>query len=649
MNRRTALWSVVIAVAFALTSTGSAYAKYRGTDMWGNLMPGTGDGGLIGRYPLSSYMLDYHVDAGVTHPDGIPSMITQWLASWIFFAATLFMRMVIAIFQWAYSVDLVTGSGGLLAQAAPISQGYYDDYVRPFMATAAIMFGCWLLYKASKREHSDTGGAIIRVLVMTVISIAIVYHPQETIGRAYSMVDGLSTSIVARGGSTGDAADTLFETFVYRPWTVIEFGGLQTCTSRTETDDDGFPKPVKATSKTPKICHGALAEGADGHGDYAHRFLRYAPGSAERKAEYDALREGQVPDTPQFADIKIDKTDAPAVDMMQAQGSLQRIAFVLLMVGCMVFGALLIALVSIAALFAQIAIALLFILAPFLILVALYPPAHGLYMRWASLLGKALIGKLVYSLVLAIPLSTSAALLTIGGTAGYFIAFALQALLFGGVFIKRRVIVEKLTSSKTAERYSGSENAAVAGTAVAAAASFESVSGGAKTFASTMREGWAGGHPGKQGDEEHAPDSSSPPASAGREYSPPGPPVAQPAPASSPGAHQNSFQDDLESERGRRATSTGDATMIAASKVDNHEPEEEGMPTTSFADDLERERSRRNGVPRADHAREDLDEDPQREPARLVALSSFADDLEQAQLARERPLPPEDLERARRR
>ena len=45
-------------------------------------------GGLADRYPLSAYALDYHVDVGVTDPEGVPPMIAQWAAAQLWSATS---------------------------------------------------------------------------------------------------------------------------------------------------------------------------------------------------------------------------------------------------------------------------------------------------------------------------------------------------------------------------------------------------------------------------------------------------------------------------------------------------------------------------------------------------------------------------------
>jgi hypothetical protein len=70
------------ALALVLLAWPAAIAEYRGSDLLGNIAPvSQAGGGLVDRYPLSAYALDYHVDAGITDLDGVAPMIAQWAAS----------------------------------------------------------------------------------------------------------------------------------------------------------------------------------------------------------------------------------------------------------------------------------------------------------------------------------------------------------------------------------------------------------------------------------------------------------------------------------------------------------------------------------------------------------------------------------------
>jgi hypothetical protein len=90
-------------------------------------------------------------------------------------------------------------------------------------------------------------------------------------------------------------ADDLFKDRVYRPWQVLEFGGMQTCADWDRKDKDGFPHPVPPSNAAADTCRDTA--------EYAPRYLRQPMGSDERKHEYDALKDGEVPTPPdpQFA------------------------------------------------------------------------------------------------------------------------------------------------------------------------------------------------------------------------------------------------------------------------------------------------------------------------------------------------------------
>jgi hypothetical protein len=608
--------------------------------MWSNLVPGGGDGGLADRYPISRYQLDYHVDNGVTGLGDPGDTIAQFTASWLFFLSALAMRVVISIFDWSFHVDMITGDHGLLSVSSPVAQRYYQDIVMPFLISGVIAFGVWIAYKAVKHQHAEVGGALVRVTIMSVLAIAVLQHPQDTVGRVYTMVADVGESVVTAGQGHISASDRVFETFIYRPWTVLQFGGLRVCTGAKQ-DDDGFPLAASA-SNPPTTCHSALRQGADGHGDYARRFLRYGHGTDERNAEYDALRSGSSPGGAQFADTTIDRTDAPAVDMMQAEGAVQRLIYTLLIVFGMAGGVLLLGLLSVAALFMQLAVAMLFLATPFMILVALLPPAHFVFERWAGLLGKALVGSLFYSLLLAVVLTTSEALMAFGdattsSTPGYFLAFVGQAILFWGAFLMRKRILGSV-STKAAHHYDHHESQAVSFVGGAAVGAAAAISGGTTEFAAAMRSGWKGDHAEHDEKDEHHPDPVSPPASVGREHSPPG-----------------------AAEQEQQATSAAQESSAPAETI-SAEEEPVATPTT-FREHLQ---SARQAAPPSASAQQEApapvfstpgelgdvepDQDEQAQsypptahtsapPRGLATPQSFQEDLELAGLAHERPLP----------
>ena len=89
VRRRLALVAAVT-LALVLLAWPAATAEYRGSDLLGNVAPESqAGGGLVDHYPLSAYALDYHVDVGITDPEGVPPMIAQWAASQLWSATEL--------------------------------------------------------------------------------------------------------------------------------------------------------------------------------------------------------------------------------------------------------------------------------------------------------------------------------------------------------------------------------------------------------------------------------------------------------------------------------------------------------------------------------------------------------------------------------
>ena len=301
--RRLALWTA----GLVLLAWPAAAAEYRGSDLLGNVAPESRIAdGLADRYPLSAYALDYHVDVGVTNPEGVPPMIAQWAAAQLWNATSFLVKSMLDLFTWAFSLDLLGGASGALAPIAQAITSLYENVIgEAWMVAAILVAGIWGIWKALvQRRYTETAGALGVSVLFVLIALFFVYQPERTVGEASRWTNTLSLAFLS-GANTGSlddpeqakrsVADHLFDTLVYKPWVVLEFGGLRHCVDTDRLDDDGFPRPVGPHDAARDVCRDHLVQGRDLHGGYAPRFLRQAPGSEERKAEYDALREGEAP------------------------------------------------------------------------------------------------------------------------------------------------------------------------------------------------------------------------------------------------------------------------------------------------------------------------------------------------------------------
>jgi hypothetical protein len=460
--RRRAVWAVALACGFVALAWPAALGEYRGSDLLGNIAPESQvAGGLMDRHPLSAYALDYHVDVGVTNPGGVPPMIAQWAAAQLWSFTSFPVKTVIDLFTWAFSLDLLGGPTGALAPIGEAITSLYENVIgEAWMVAAIVVAGIWGIWKALvQRRYTETAGGLALSVVFVVVALFFVHQPERTVGAASRWTNTLSLAFLsgANRGSLDDpqqakrqVADHLFETLVYRPWVVLQFGGLSHCVDTDREDGDGFPRPVGPHDPARDVCRDHLRAGRDGFGGYASRYLRWAPGSEERKAEYDALRSGEAPPDDQFAGHRVDKADAPAVDVQQAGGAFQRLTVaVVVLLGALGAVALL-GFLSLAVILAQVVALVLLGFAPVALVIGVFPGAgHQFFRGWLTKLATAVFIKALYSLVIAIVVAVSAALASSTGSLGFLFAFGLQATFFWAIFLYRKQITARLVGATT--------------------------------------------------------------------------------------------------------------------------------------------------------------------------------------------------------
>jgi hypothetical protein len=461
VRKRTIAGALGLALVLNLIPVAVAVAEF-GAPIYGRTsLRDSGVGGLVDRYPISHYQLDYHVDgglSGLTSGDAFLGVF-QALCSFWFLVLTWMMRMVVAAFNWAFTVDFIGGPHGMIGPVGAATQHLYSTTILPLLEVAFAVFGLWMIVRAMSRGGSDAGSGIVRTIVMTVCAMVIVFQPAATIGRAGDLVHQLSSSVITgtNSGSSETIADRLFTTFVYQPWVVLQFSSPTEICTGTKTDKDGFPLAWQP-GYGPKTCHSVQHQDADGHGGYAAHFLRYGVGTPERKAEYDALDHGETPTgDDQFKARRIDRTDAPAVDMMQAGGTGQRVVGLFFLTFGVIAAILLLGTLSFAALFAQLATMILLGLTPLVVIAAIVPWTHGVVIRWAKLLGQMLVSTLFYAVMLAIVIEVSDAASAIGGTHGYIFAFLVPTVLFVGLLIWRKQL-SKMAFGAASQHHAQSEH-----------------------------------------------------------------------------------------------------------------------------------------------------------------------------------------------
>ena len=497
MRRRLAL---VLAFSGLLVMVAHSIAA-AGSDVWGNVAPATplGSGGLFGRYPLENFTLDQHFTAisasltGGVDASGLLPMLAYFFASLLWVATSFLANTLITFFSFAFSLDLVNGSeatGGAGA-LGPVSQAIHSIYSNvfggPWLVLAITVVGIWAMWKALvQRRYSETAGALGLSLIYVVLALFFVAQPAATIGSASAWTNQMSVaflSIADHGSPSGGtqakegAADQLFELLVFKPWVVLEFGGLEHCVlSGTGSEsEDPVSAPVRPLSSNPsrdaqlaRRLQAGTEVTADGKvcvnnaNKYARHFLSFGLETDERNAEYEALDHGDSSKLPEADSerkgYRLGVADKPATDAMEEGGQYQRFLLALVVFVGELGAFLLLGSLSVGIILAQVLLLLLLAFAPVALVAAAIPGrGHAFFKGWLEKLAGYLLRKAAYSLILAVLLAVAGALASATSAMGWLMSFGLQALFFWAVFLQRKSLSESLIGIATGPGAPGRE------------------------------------------------------------------------------------------------------------------------------------------------------------------------------------------------
>lgn len=498
-QRRARRRCLAAAVALVALLVLAAHPAALAGDVFSNVGPASQvpGGSLMDAYPLGNYALDHHfsaVDAGVlsgVDVSGIAPTIAWFLASVIWLLTSFLAYATITLFTFAFSLDLIggTGTGGGSGALAPVSDAvrsiYRSVFGEPWLVLAITVTGLWALWHALvRRRYTETAGALGMSVVFVVIALAFVTQPERTIGEASRWTNAMSgafLSLSAEGNVTNQArakraaADQLFSLLVFEPWVVLQFGGREHCV-RAGDDDDPESVAVRPLSRSPgrdaELSRRLAASSqvrADGKtcvnaaNKYAPRFLKHSPGSDDRDAHHEALREGDTDKAPD-ADrdgYRLGPADEPAADAMGKDGQYQRLLLAIIVFAGQLGAYLLLGALSVAVILAQVLVLVLLAFAPVALVLAAVPGrGHDFFRGWLAKLAAFLVRKAIYSLILAILLAVVAAVGDASSNLGWLMSWGLQGAFFWAVFLWRKQLVGQLTVATTGH---GAEAGAGAG------------------------------------------------------------------------------------------------------------------------------------------------------------------------------------------
>lgn len=487
-RRRFALLALACAAVLLLLAA-PAFAG----DVYSNIGPApqvTG-GGIFGRYPLEHYSLDQYFPAisvglisGVD-VSGVVPMIAYFFAQVIWTITAFLANGVIVLFDFAFNLDLVNGngtpgSGALTPVAAAIHNLYANTFGTPWLIAAVVLAGCWAMWKALvQRRYTETTGALALSLVYCVLAIGIVTQPEQTIGPASKLSNQLSTALLSltnEGSLSSEqhaksaASNQLFNLLVLNPWTVLEFGGIEHCTTTTGGKTRAVAvqplssDPAEDTRLAARLESGTevKSEGKTCINDrnkYAAHFLAYPYQSPDRNSEHEALEHGTDEDLPTSDPAKTNGTyplgaaDEPAAESMGKAGQYQRLLLSIVILAGESGAFLLLGALALGVILAQILLLMLLCFAPVALLLAVFPGrGHDFFRSWISKLAGYLARKVIYSLILAVLLAVCQAVGDATSNLGWLLAFGLQAAFLWTVFIQRNRLTTDLLAATAGPR-----------------------------------------------------------------------------------------------------------------------------------------------------------------------------------------------------
>jgi hypothetical protein len=476
--------------------------------VFGNVSPASQvPEGLAERYPLGNYALDQHftaVDASLTggvDASGVPPMIAHFLANTLWQLTAFLADALITLFTFAFSLDLVrgseaTGGAGALEPVGRAIRALYSDVLgQPWLVVAVGVLGIWAMWRALvQRRYTETAGALGLSLLYLVLALAFVTQPERTVGEASRWTNQMSVAFLSlsrEGDLSGEreakraASDQLFALLVYEPWTVLQFGGREHCVRPGTGSGDKDPesvavRPLARDPRRDAALARTLARGTEvavegktclnNRNKYAPHFLRFAPGSDERDAEYEALNSGDADKLPDAdpskarGDYRLGVADKPATDAMEKGGQYQRLLVALVVFVGELGAFVLLGALALGVILAQVLLLLLLAFAPVALVLGVIPGrGHDFFRGWLTRIAGFLLRKAAYSLILAVLLAVNAALAEATSNLGWLLSFGLQGLFFWSVFLYRHQLTGQLltaTAGGAAARQDGTQRLA---------------------------------------------------------------------------------------------------------------------------------------------------------------------------------------------
>jgi hypothetical protein len=478
---------VVVLLMLVLPAVGVA-------DTIGNISPAPAvpAGGWMGRYPISRYQINQYFPAisvsllGGINVSGLMPMVAYAAAQVIWLVLAFVSYTVITVFQLAFNLNLLTGEGADGGALAPVAQAIHHIYAstfgQPWLIAAICLVGIWAMWKALvQRRYTQTATALATSLIYCVVALGIVANPAQTITPLSELSNEMSRAFLSLASngtvSEGSAAEQassgrLFQTLVLDPWTVLEFGGIEHCTTTTGTSV--AVQPLSRNASANAKLSGQLEETSEitaegkrcinNREKYAPHFLAYPFESAGRNAEYEALKAGEDAKLPSSDPAKsngtypLGKADESAAEAAGKGNQYERLLITIVLAPSELGIWLLLGALCAGVILAQILLLLWLMFAPVMLIAAVFPGrGHAFFTGWVQRLLGYLARKAIYSLILVSLLAVCQALQQATSNLGWLMSFLLQAIFCWWVLMQRHQLTGAITQTLTGSPAAGEQ------------------------------------------------------------------------------------------------------------------------------------------------------------------------------------------------
>ena len=466
MKRRVVL-VVFVALTLVLVAWPDAHGAYLGSDPFRDLT-GSEAGGLMGRYPLSAYQLDNHIDSSTLPGSSWVEEVAAGLAQLLWMIAAFLVKLTISFVSLAFTLNIFDSSGPLRPITDATRHLHEDVLGNAPMVTMIIVLGLWGIKRAVwDQRHTEAWGGLALSALYILIALTLIFRPADTIGQIAELTNEASSALLvgANAGSLADPGDTreriageLWRANGLHPWTALEFGGLSHCVDQSRLNDSGYPASVpRMVNGKPNpdatTCRDHLRQ-VNGKGGYAWRFLRLPYKSDARGLEFEALKNGEIPSSPlagdQFAGYAVDKADSPAVDIQQLGGGFNRLWMAIGIALCSVLFCWLFGMIALAIILTGVLALFLFAFAPIALFAAAMPGrGHGIFEGWALQLVALILVKAIFAVLITVLITMSIALTGALGSQGWVFAYGILAAFYALIWFYRNALMRMLGGRST--------------------------------------------------------------------------------------------------------------------------------------------------------------------------------------------------------